>query len=71
VDPSTAEVLRILDEVRTHPIPTGPVKLNAGYRHWVEVAESVALAPGRRDKTWVRRLLRQAQDLTRNARRVR
>ena len=71
MDQSTAEALRILDEIKRTPIPTGPVRLSPAYLRTVRAAEDLAAQRDHKDKTWVVETIRRSRRLQRLTRLVR
>lgn len=53
MDPSIEAALRILDEIKREPIPTGPVALSEAYLRAVERLESRSEFQAGVDKSWV------------------
>jgi hypothetical protein len=71
MDASVAEALRILDEIASSPIPTGPVRLSRGYLRAVRLLDSRPENQDGADKTWVERAIREFRGHYARARRVR
>ena len=71
MDRETCEALKLLEEIRRIPIPSGPVRLSRWYLRALTAWEKRPAHRDGADKTWVELALREYRDYYRAVRRRR